>query len=91
LNTCFSLIKQVSGRAIIQVAASGENAIILFPGANHNIDQDFIRDTFNEIQFTGNDWIVIQNEISSMDFLLKESRKRGKMKKKIPTLFQVLL
>ncbi|KAI3646115.1 hypothetical protein MP228_009043 [Amoeboaphelidium protococcarum] len=64
-----------TGRAIIQVSSStGDNAIVLYPGANHQIDTQQIDDVFSRNQFTHNDWLVVQNEISCMDYVLQKAR-----------------
>ncbi|KAI9208157.1 Ribokinase-like protein [Polychytrium aggregatum] len=63
---------QHTGQAIIQVDAAGENAIVLFSGANHTIDERFLRRVFDSIQqqyqhqrpTQRTPWIVLQNEIS---------------------------
>ncbi|KAI8853540.1 Ribokinase-like protein [Chytridium lagenaria] len=56
-----------SGRAIIQVSASAENAIVLDPGANMAITADNITEYMDDITSThpiSNVWVVLQNEIT---------------------------
>lgn len=51
-----------TGHAIIQVASSGENSIILFGGANQEITDDDIRTTLATA--APGDWLLLQNEIN---------------------------
>ncbi|MDR3280466.1 MAG: ribokinase [Synergistaceae bacterium] len=63
-----------TGHAIIQVNSSGENCIILHPGANHELDDAFVgraMDAFGE-----GDFIVLQNEVNDMPHILKSARSR---------------
>lgn len=53
-----------SGHAVIQVADSGENAIVLFPGANHRIDRELVDRAFACVE--AGDILLLQNEISAM-------------------------
>ncbi len=65
-----------TGHAVIQVdESSGENAILLHPGANHDIRFDQIRDTFD--CFPSGSILLLQNEVNMLDSLLTEGRKRG--------------
>lgn len=54
-----------SGHAIIQVNAQGENAIILFPGANHSLTEKCINEVLS--QATTEDWVLLQNETNYVD------------------------
>lgn len=51
-----------TAQAIVMVAADGENAIVLHPGANHAIPLETVQAALSEAQ-TG-DWLVMQNETS---------------------------
>ncbi len=64
-----------SGHAIIQVDAQGENAIILFGGANQTITPDDAGEILNH--FGPGDWLLLQNEISSMREILQLAEERG--------------
>ncbi len=57
-----------SGHAIIQIDALGENAILLFSGANHGFTQERI--TALIAQTTPGDTILIQNECNGLDQLI---------------------
>lgn len=64
-----------SGNAIIQCAASGENAIILYAGANREITCQEIDTVL--AHFTSGDILVSQNEISNVPYLLQRAAKMG--------------
>lgn len=66
--------KNVSGHAIIQVEKSGENAIIIHGGANQEITKDEITDILNE--FDSNTYVLLQNEISNVSFIISEAKRR---------------
>ncbi len=49
-----------TAQAIIAVDTAGENAIILFPGANGEIPQSILQEAMAEAQTE--DWLILQNE-----------------------------
>ncbi len=64
-----------SGQAIIQLSEASQNSIILMPGENRNI-------TTNEMDsvlagFGRQDWLVLQNEINGIGYLLEAAHERG--------------
>lgn len=61
--------------AIIMVDPNGENAIILHPGANHQIPQTVLQSALSEAE-TG-DWLVIQNETNLQRTAAAMGRKMG--------------
>ncbi len=64
-----------SGHAVIQVAPDGQNSIIILAGANGEItheDVDRILSSFSE-----GDLVVLQNEISSVDYIITQSKSLG--------------
>ena len=63
-----------SGHAIIQVTPSGENAIVLFGGANQTIDNNSVRKALSDT--TSSDWVLTQNETSSIDEVLKQAKNK---------------
>ena len=64
-----------TGHAIIQVVPSGENSIVLFGGANQTVSEsDIIRALESS---TPNDFLLLQNEISSVAEAIKEGKKCG--------------
>ena len=64
-----------SGHAVIQVADSGENAIVLYPGANHRIAEALI-DRALALTEPG-DILLLQNEISAMAEIMRRAAERG--------------
>lgn len=69
------LVDEPSGHAIIQVDDAGENAIILFPGAN----QGRSREEMSELlaAATPGDWLLLQNERSGLEELIPRAVERG--------------
>ena len=54
-----------TGHAIIQVDESGQNCILLYPGANHSFTEEFIRNVLTDAQ--PDDILLLQNEINHLD------------------------
>ena len=65
---------EATGHAIIEVC-EGQNCIILHGGANQKIDEKQVDDVL--ANFTGDDVLLVQNEISSMDYILKKAHEKG--------------
>lgn len=61
-----------SGHAIIQVTPSGENAIVLFGGANQTLTADSVRRGLDDT--TPSDWVLTQNETSSIAEVLSQAK-----------------
>lgn len=55
-------IPSMTGIAIIQVDAIGENAIAVLPGANNYLSADYVRN--NLIELTSQDVVLLQQEVS---------------------------
>ncbi len=64
-----------SGHAIIQVTPSGENAIVLFGGANQEINEKDIVSALDEAK--SSDWVLTQNETSCVDQVLHQAKQQG--------------
>lgn len=64
-----------SGHAIIQVDPSGQNCILISAGANGTIDGEYIDYVLSN--FTAGDYIVLQNEIPMVDYIIDLAKKRG--------------
>lgn len=64
-----------TGRAIIQVAENGENAIVLYHGANHDVTRRQIDAALAE--FAAGDVLVLQNEISEIMYLIERASSLG--------------
>lgn len=64
--------KNQSGHAIIQINKDFDNAIIVHGGANQEIDENQIDAVLNE--FKKEDWLLIQNEISNIPYIMKKAK-----------------
>ncbi len=64
-----------NGHAIIQVDESGQNAIVLFAGANKEITKEEIDQTFS--YFDKGDFLLLQNEINHVDYLIQKGHEKG--------------
>lgn len=63
------------GHAIIQVNRQGENCIILYPGSNHAVDTGYIDETLKD--FSSDTYLVLQNEISNLDYIVEKAWEKG--------------
>lgn len=73
-----SFIKRVdikNGHAIIQVSQEGENSIFLYPGSNNMVSKEFI-DLVLE-NFSEGDILLLQNEISNIDYLIEKAYQKN--------------
>lgn len=64
-----------SGNAIIQVDKNGQNSIVLYPGANHDIDENMISSVINGCG--SGDYLLLQNEINNIDKIMEQAHKAG--------------
>ena len=65
-----------TGHAVIQVErTSGENSIVLFPGANHSISKEFMQRVLHAMP--QGSWLLLQNEINDIPFLMEEGKRCG--------------
>lgn len=63
-----------TGHAIIQVADSGENSIILFAGANHELSDDLIRQALDSA--SPGDWVLMQNETNAIAEIIEQANEQ---------------
>lgn len=64
-----------SGHAVIQVDNTGDNCILLYPGANRRIT---LQDALSVLsRFSPGDLLVLQNEISSLDHIITAAHRIG--------------
>lgn len=63
------------GHAIIQVQPDGQNCIFLYGGSNQSIGPDEIDAVLSH--FTAGDYLLLQNEISNLPYLLRAAAARG--------------
>ena len=64
-----------SGHTIIQVNPEGENCILLFPGANQELDEVFIDKAVHG--FSEGDMLVLQNEVSCIAYAMQAAKAKG--------------
>lgn len=64
-----------TGHAIIQNDTEGDNCILLYGGANRAITKQQIDNVL--IHFKEGDWLVLQNEINEMDYIMEQGHKTG--------------
>ena len=73
-----SLIRESNvrtGNAIIQVSDQGQNSILLFPGANREMTEGYIREVLG--YFEEGDILLLQNEINLIDVLIEKGQEKG--------------
>ena len=63
-----------SGHAVIQLDPSGQNCILISAGANGCIDREYIDYVLSN--FREGDYIVLQNEIPSVDYIIQAAKER---------------
>ena len=66
---------ELSGHAIIQVEKSGQNSIILYGGTNRTINHEEVDKVLAD--FNEGDILLLQNEISSMDYIIDKGYEKG--------------
>jgi len=65
----------VSGHAIIQVNNSGDNCIIVHPGANHEMDQPFVDAVLSRTE--KGDIVLLTNEINEVPYIIQKAHHAG--------------
>lgn len=65
---------QPTGHTFIQVDRSGQNAIVVYGGANRSVTKDDIREALEN--FEEGDMILLQNEVNAIGEILEEAKKR---------------
>lgn len=68
-------VEEPSGHAIIQLADSGANSIIIYGGANVKITPEMIDETL--ARFDAGDYILLQNEVSCVGYAIRAAKERG--------------
>lgn len=74
-TTYLKTVSESSGHAIIQVAENGENSIVIYGGANSCITKDYIDAVLSN--FEHDDLLVLQNEISNVDYIISKAHSIG--------------
>lgn len=70
-----SVVDTPTGNAIIQVDKNGQNCILLFGGANRVVNQAQIDEVLSK--YSKGDMLILQNEISCVDYLIKSAHSLG--------------
>ena len=68
-------VDELQGNAVIQVDSSGENCIILYGGSNRMISKEQIDETLKH--FSPDDWMVLQNEVSNLEYMMEKAAEKG--------------
>lgn len=68
-------VDERNGHAMIQVDKEGANSICVYKGSNGAVSKNYIDDVLN--YFSCGDIIVLQNEISNVDYLIKKAAEKG--------------
>lgn len=64
-----------TGQALIQVASDGQNSIVLYAGANKEFTEKEIDQVID--QFDSGDWVILQNEINNLSYIITQSSNKG--------------
>lgn len=64
-----------SGHAVIQVTPEGQNSIIILAGSNSSVTHEDVDRVLSS--FAKGDLVVLQNEISSVDYIIDRAKERG--------------
>lgn len=64
-----------TGSAMIQVDERGENCIVLYGGANQQMTEEYIDNVLAD--FGEGDWLVLQNEINLLSYIIGAGSRRG--------------
>lgn len=64
-----------TGHAIIQNDAEGDNCILLYGGANRAVTREHIDNVL--CRFHEGDWLVLQNEINEMAYIMEQGHRIG--------------
>lgn len=71
-------IRQMEGKGghtIIQVDKNGQNSIILYGGSNRTISREFVDSVLAD--FEEGDYLVLQNEINQLDYIIDQAYAKG--------------
>lgn len=73
-----SLLRTVpglTGNTVIQLDKNGQNSILLYGGANRAVDRAYVDEVL--AQFGEGDYLILQNEISELPYIIDEAYARG--------------
>jgi ribokinase len=69
------IVDTPTGHAIIQINKEGENAILIFGGANHTFTTEALERILNN--FNSTDWLLIQNEVNGLQDIIRIAADRS--------------
>ncbi|MBD5484854.1 MAG: ribokinase [Lachnospiraceae bacterium] len=82
-------VDELQGNAVIQVDHSGENCILLYGGSNRMITKEQIDETLEH--FSTEDWLVLQNEVSNLEYMIEKAAEKGMKVVLNPSPFEAFL
>lgn len=68
-------VERQTGQAFIQLDENGQNAILVYPGANAAVTKEYIDEVLDN--FEEGDILLIQNEISNTLYLIEKAAEKG--------------
>ena len=68
-------VPEMQGHTVIQVNRDGENCILLYGGSNRCVKRAQVVSTLD--RFKEGDWLLLQNEINLLPFIVDEAAGRG--------------
>lgn len=68
-------IAGASGHAVIQVAKTGQNCIMVYGAANARVDESFVDAVLED--FSAGDVLLLQNEISAIGHIIRKAHEKG--------------
>ncbi len=68
-------VEGASGHAVIQVAKTGQNCIMVYGAANARVDEAFADEALAE--FSAGDVVLLQNEISAIGHIIRRAHEKG--------------
>ncbi|MDO4521714.1 MAG: ribokinase [Eubacteriales bacterium] len=84
-----SKLEEPGGHTIIQVDRTGQNCILLYAGTNRRITKEYVDGVLEN--FEAGDILVLQNEISSLDYIIDRAYEKKMMIILNPSPFDALL
>lgn len=76
VNTDYLFVGETpTGQALIQVAEDGQNSIVLYAGSNKEITKDEVNQVLDN--FGAGDWLILQNEINLIDYIMERAHSKG--------------
>lgn len=69
------MVEQRTGHAIIQVDQAGQNCILLYPGTNHGLTEEYLDQVLQSVG--PQDLVLLQNETNLVGSILQKAAQRG--------------